>query len=159
MLHHTKQILIALAVLAAARIGVLAETHSRDAYDGTVRVYIVEPTSRYQDGQLTPYDFGMLDFALVREVVVPDASVWDTTIVWEGIPVGFHDVQQNNIMAIVTVSNVDSTLTDANPPHGYHFYAHYVDATAAASDGSPGRNEVWDDFTHSVFVEEASESG
>ncbi len=145
--------LLLLAITAQASSTAKAE------YSGTVRVYIVEPLSRWQDATSVNYHFGFLDFALIEPISISSDETWHQTIVFDAGLAGYPDIQEDNIMAIAVVFNGESVEHDAFPPNGNMFNAYYVDAAAAASPGNPGQNEVYGDYTHTVFVEEASETG
>ncbi|MFQ5454274.1 MAG: hypothetical protein ACE5D6_08825 [Candidatus Zixiibacteriota bacterium] len=128
----------------------------RAAYTGKVRIYIVEPTSRWQDSWGNDYEHALLDFALVVDVNIGDLSSWYQTVTWDGTAAGFGDITESNIMAIAVAFNSTSYVEDAYPPYGYWFNAYYVDAAAEATPGVPGQNETATGFTHSVFLEEGT---
>lgn len=128
----------------------------RAAYSGTVRVFMVEPESRWQDNWNKRYNYGFLDFALVTGVNIGDMSTWEQSIVWNAASAGYGDITENNIAAIAVVFNSTPHVQDAYPPNGFWFNAYYVDASALALPGLPGQNEVTVDFTHTVFIEEGT---
>lgn len=123
-------------------------------YEGTLRVFVVEPSGRWTlyQGYKSAYTF--LDFALVEELVL--STSYTDTVVWDGTPYGYGDITENNIMVIAAMFNAESHLNYSNPPSGNPFYAHYVDACAAARPGLPGSNLVNEDFTHTVLVEDGA---
>ena len=143
--------LVLLLVAGMAPAGVSDE----DDYLANVRVFMVEPTSRWTDGLGNPYGFGFLDFALDSEVEIKEYDTWQQTTSWSAIAAGFSGTTPSNMMAIAVVFNHDSSLTDAFPGYGYWFWAHYVDATAAATTTQPGDNTPVSGFTHTEFIEQA----
>lgn len=126
----------------------------KDTYFGTLRVYVVEPSSRWIHPIGGPYDYGFLDFALVRQIEIPDGGTFDSTWTWDAIAAGFPGIEENNIMVMAAVFNWEAHLAYSDPPGNTRpFLAYYVDASAAASPGSPGTNVTTAGFTHSVFIE------
>jgi len=122
-------------------------------YDGTLRVMIVEPTSRWQDAYGTDFENGFLDWATIAGVSLSDTSTWDTTVLWDADAAGYPDISQDNIMVIAALYNADGELRDAFFPNGFYFLAYPVDATAAATLGSPGTNQASESCTHTVMIE------
>lgn len=127
-----------------------------ESYTGTLRIYIVEPTSRWRDSHNHKFDFGFLDFALQESVSVDSGTVWSQTVVWDPATAGFSGVVESNIMAIAVMFSSQSYQADAYPGNGFWFNAHNVEAAAGATPGNPGRNVANESFTHTVFLEEAT---
>jgi hypothetical protein len=125
-------------------------------YGGTVRVFVVEPTSRWSDSEAKPYDFGFLSFAVQQEISVPYGEKVDIQAIWNGNDFGFGDVTPDNIMVIAVIYNDDPVTAYSDPPSGYPFQAYYVDAAAAAGPGETGYNQTTPTSTHTVFIEEGS---
>ncbi|MDD4050447.1 MAG: hypothetical protein PHR28_00930 [candidate division Zixibacteria bacterium] len=132
-------------------------------YGGTVRVFVVEPTSRWSDSEAKPYDFGFLSFAVVQPIVIPYGEKVDIQAIWNGNDfkynadsATFGDVTEDNIMVIAAIYNDDPVTAYSDPPSGYPFPAHYVDAAAAARPGETGYNQITPTSTHTVFIEEGS---
>jgi thiol-disulfide isomerase/thioredoxin len=125
-------------------------------YQGHLRIYIVEPVSRWNNNDRNPYHFGFLDFAFDDTIQIPYGESYHDSIVWDASEAGFSDVTEDNIMVIAAIFNPQSNRGYANPPIGNKFNAHYVDASAGALLGDTGSNMVNDEFTHSVFVEEGT---
>jgi len=119
-------------------------------YTGTLRVYIVEPLSRWNMANGQPYHFGFLGFATQTAVDIPYLGTLDHTYTWSGT---FTDT---NIMAIAAVFNSEGHQAYAYPPSHNPFTAHYSDAAAAATPGTTGYNQVVSGFSHTVFAEEAT---
>ena len=128
-------------------------------YTGTVRIFMVEPVSQWTDGNGDPYGFGFLDFALAAEIALKNYDVYEQTEIWNASLAGFENRSVSNIMAMVAVFNSDSVETDAFPGHEYWFWAHHVDATAAARPGEIGLNSTEAGFTHTVWVEQSGSGG
>jgi hypothetical protein len=125
-------------------------------YTGTLRVFMVEPTSRWTDRNGDAYQFGFLDYAMVIDISLQDTSTWTQTITWDGPGNGYQDVTEGNIMAIAALYNSVGEQKDAWPPYGYWFTAYPVDAAAAAAPGNPGQDEASGGYTHTVLVEEGT---
>ena len=128
-------------------------------YTGTVRIFMVEPVSQWTDGNGDPYGFGFLDFALESEIDLKDYDVYEQTVTWNASLAGFENLSESNIMAMVAVFNSDSVETDAFRGYEYMFWAHYVDAAAAARPGEVGLNSTDSSFTHTVWVEQSGSGG
>lgn len=125
-------------------------------YTGSIRVHIIEPLSRWLDDTDVPFDNAHLSYALKTSLNIPDATVWDTTITWDGSMKGFSDVTVDNIGTAVAVFDDVDVIVDARPTYGYWFAANYADASAMAHPGIPGMNETAPGFTHSVYIEEGT---
>ncbi|MFQ5452676.1 MAG: hypothetical protein ACE5D6_00630 [Candidatus Zixiibacteriota bacterium] len=128
----------------------------RANYNGIVRVFLVEPTSRWQDANGVNFNFGFLDFPLITGVSIADKETWGETVTWDAAAAGYGDITINNIMAIVVVSDAEAHPSDAYPPYGFYYDAYYVDATVSATPGVPGQIAVTPGFTHTVFIEEGT---
>lgn len=129
---------------------------NNDLYDGQLRVYIAEPQSRWDNYNDDPYHYAFLDFAINEELSIDYLETYTTNVTWNAQSAGYKNVKENNIIAIAAVFNPDVNKGYANPPNGNPFDAYYVDATAGATPGNTGYNQVKENFTHSVFVEEAT---
>ncbi len=121
-------------------------------YTGRLRVYVAEPVSRWNMYNGQPYHFGFLGFAANEAVSSDPQDTFQISITWNG------DVTEQNAIVMAVVYNSESHQGYAHPPSGNPFTAYYTDATAAATPGNTGYNEVTEDFTHTVFVEEATAS-
>lgn len=119
-------------------------------YTGRLRVYIVEPVSRWNNYAGQPYHFGFLGFALNEAISIDPQDTYHNSITWAG------DISESNAMVIAAVFNSESHQGYAYPPSSNPFTAHYTDATAAATPGNTGYNTVTSEFTHTVLVEEAT---
>lgn len=128
----------------------------RADYTGTIRVYMVEPTSRWWDNAGQRYHFGFLDWGLVEAITVPDNGVWKREVEWRPITAGWSGVTDTNIQATVALFNSTGYTADAYPGYGYWFTAHNTDCAAAARPGQVGWNTTDQGFTHTVFIEQGS---
>ena len=126
------------------------------AYPGMLRVYIVEPVSRWNNYDGDPYHYGFLDFAVEEELAIPFGETVERQITWNPSDAGYSDVSPDNIMAIAVVFNPQPREGKAYPPFRNPFDAHYVDAAAAVRPGETDQNENNGQFTHTVFVEEGT---
>ncbi len=124
---------------------------STQGYHGYLRIYVVEPISRWKDHDGDNYKFGFLDFAYDDVVYADYGKVVNINAVWDSSK--FPNVNENNIMAIAVLFNPTPHSGNANPPFGNPFDAYYVDACAAAMPGETGVNERNNETTHTVFVE------
>ena len=131
-------------------------TSSEAAYTGSMKVHIVELVSRWKDDAGLEYENAHLSYAILNDLNIPDATIWDTTMTWDGSTRNCSDVTLDNIGAVVAVFNDVDVVSDAYPPNGYMYIAHHNDASAMAYPFSPGKNETAPDFTHTVFVEEGT---
>jgi hypothetical protein len=125
-------------------------------YAGTLRVYIVEPTSRWNNYDGEPYHFGFLDFAVDEKLSIEYLDSYSKQVTWNAQDSDIDNINQNNIMAIAAVFNPQAYEAYANPPRSNPFDAYYVDAAAAATPGNTGYNTKNEEFTHTVFCEEVT---
>ena len=132
------------------------ECKSNRPYDGRLRVYIVEPVSRWNNYNNDPYHFGFLDFAINESLSIDYLGTYTKQVTWNASQAGYNNVKENNVMVIAAVFNPQINKGYANPPSKNPFDAHYVDAAAGAKPGETGSNIVKENFTHTVFVEEAT---
>ncbi|NMC44345.1 MAG: hypothetical protein GYA46_10540 [candidate division Zixibacteria bacterium] len=134
-----------------------AMAHSDAAtYGGTLRLFVVEPVSRWWDAEGKNYDFGFLSFAAEEPFSIPYGEKIDFQTTWDGKTFGFGDVTEDNIMVIAVIYNDDPVTAYSDPPSGSPFSAYYVDAAAAALPGETGYNQTTPNSTHTIFIEEGS---
>jgi len=127
-----------------------APMSSRGDYSGTLRLYVVEPVSRWNMYNGQPYHFGLLGFAAQTAVTIPGSTIYNHNFSWSG------SFTNTNIMVIAALFNSQGHQAYAYPPSGNPFTAYYVDATAAAKPDQTGYNQVKTGFTHTVFAEEGT---
>lgn len=132
---------------------VLGSPASPADFAGNLRIYIVEPESRWMNYWGQPYHYGFLGFAVDVDVSLTGATSFDSTWQWTS---PFSGITQENIMAIAVVSEQEESAGYSKPPSSNPFTAHFIVATAAATDGSPGSNESVGDYTHTEFIEEGT---
>jgi len=125
-------------------------------YTGQLRVYVVEPISRWDNYDNEPYHFGFLDFAIDEKLSIDYLDSYSKEVTWSAQDAGYDNVQQNNIMIIAAIFNPEAKKAYAYPPFSNPFNAHYVDAAAAATPGATEHNTKNEEFTHTVFCEEVT---
>jgi len=125
-------------------------------YTGNLRVYVVEPESRWDDYDDNPYHYAFLDFAIDEKLSIEYQDTYTNQVTWDASDAGYSNVGEDNIIVIASIFSPEINKAYANPPFQYPFNAHYVDAAAGAEPGETGSNTVNEDFTHTVFVEEAT---
>jgi thiol-disulfide isomerase/thioredoxin len=119
-------------------------------------VYIAEPQSRWDNYNRDPYHYAFLDFAIDETLSIDLSETYTNEVTWNAQDAGYNNVKEDNIIAIAAVFNPDVNKGYAYPPTRYPFDAHYVDAAAGATPGNTGHNEITENFTHTVFVEEGT---
>ncbi len=146
----------ALVVLALGLIVALGAVGEATAsFEGTLRVYVVEPESRWLDRYGGAYAYGFLDFAMISDLSLSD-SIWQGTSTWSAATAGFSGVTQNNSMVIAVLFSNIGEQRDAAPPLEVYYTSYPVQAAAAATPGNPGSNLVSEGYTHTVFIEEGT---
>ena len=145
-------------VIVAALLLPLTSSAQED-YSGTLRLFVVEPTSRWHDSFLADYEYGFLDFAAVRQVDVKELDAWQTTVQWNANQAGFEGVTEDNIAVIAVLYADTSVVSDAFPPYGYFYDAYYVDRATLAVPGGFGIDNPTGGFSHTVFIEQGATSG
>jgi len=127
-------------------------------YEGNLKVYMSEPTSRFTDLGNVHYDYGFLNFAADLAVSISDGEVYSWETDWNAISDGdFAGVTPDNIVAQAVVSNATAHIQYSDPPTGNPFFAYYTDAAAEASVGVPGQNSTEGGSTHTVLIEEVTQ--
>jgi hypothetical protein len=137
----------------------------RAPYFCQLKVYIVEPISRYRDNNGINYEFGFLDFAIDTALNLQHQIPFNKTVTW--------DPDLNEISGGISESNIKVIAVFFNHIEGFPqysyiqpgypvddpFVAYHADACAAAEPGETGYNEVAGGYTHTVFLEEATWDG
>ena len=136
------------------------EAGDKGVYSGMIRVYVVEPVSRWSDSDNRPYHNGFLAFVLEDSVYLAETDTLTWELEWDGHHYfddddqPFDDVEENNLQVVAAVSNSDGYPGYSDPPSDYEFTVYEIDACASANCGSTGYNFLTNDFTHSVLVED-----
>lgn len=126
-------------------------------YQGTLRIYMSEPFSRYTDLYDDNYAFGLLDWAENPVTLnIGDGVLLTHNVQWDASNAGFV-VDPDNLVAQAVVSNGTPYMQYSDPPGGAAFWAYWADAAAQAAPGVPGQNLSNQDFTHTVFIEELTQ--
>ena len=131
-----------------------SSVYANDPYIGSLKIYMVEPESRYYDDSSNAYENGFLGYATYVDINVEYGSTWEATYNWDSQTAGFDYVTEDNIRAISVLFDDEYTLGDANPPNNYWFIAYLSEAAAGAIPGGFGQNKRDGSFTHTVFIEE-----
>lgn len=135
----------------------LMQPNGGEIYEGGIKIFILEPHSyrwTMYDGQ--PFEYAFLDFAWDTAISINYMDTLSRSIIWNGASEGYGDIQENNIMAIAAVYNAESHTAFSDPPYDNMYIAHYFDACAAADYQNSWPNQTTENFTHTVFVEEAT---
>jgi hypothetical protein len=100
-------------------------------YNGSIRVFVTEITSRYNTSKGDPFHFGFLDFAYDENISIDAGGIIKNSTIWNGNEHGdehgntFGDILPHNLKVILVVYNNDtsyvdeseSTLFPNNPPY------------------------------------------
>ena len=125
-------------------------------YEGYLKIYVVEPESRWDNYDDEPYHYGFLDFAYNDTISIDYQTTYTDTIIWDGNQAGFSDIEEDNIIVIAAIFNPEIGRGYSDPPTRGKFETHFVDATAGVKPGETSSNIVNENFTHTVFVEEGT---
>jgi len=125
-------------------------------YEGYLRIYVVEPVSRWDNYDDEPYHYGFLDFAFNDTISIDYQQTYTNNIIWDGNQAGFSDIEEDNIMIIASIFNPEIGRGYSDPPTRGKFETHFVDATGGVKPGATNSNIVNDNFTHTVLVEEGT---
>jgi len=113
-------------------ISISVENNDNDDYPGTLRVYVVELVSRWNDYNGQPYGHALLDFPWQQSITIESGDTFEDSKVWDGGALGFGDIEPDNIQIILTMSDNEAHQAYSDPPSGNPFNAYYVDMTVAA---------------------------
>jgi len=131
----------------------ILSTSNNGAYNGNLKIYIVEPISRWNMYDNAPYHFALIDFACDTDISLNYLETYQNSFTWNG------DATMDNVMVIAAVFNSESEIQYANPPDDNPYNSHHVDATAGATPGNSDTNTITNEYTHTVFIEEATNTG
>lgn len=126
------------------------------SYNGYLRLYIVEPTSRYKDYYNTAYSYGLLDFAFNGPISISYTDTLTKSITWDGT--AYAPLTESNIMVQAVVLNGQAHQAYSYPagPSG-PFNAYWVEAAAQAIPGETSEDSATGSYTHNVFLDEGSQ--
>nr|MBN2277973.1 hypothetical protein [candidate division Zixibacteria bacterium] len=130
-----------------------ATTADSKGYAGRLRVYVVEPHSRWDDYNGNEYHFGFLGFAVNEEINLTGTEEYTKTASWTGT------FESDNIMIIAALFNISEShpgQSDTLGGSAWPFDAYYSDAAAAAKPDTQWFNVYNANFTHTVFAEEGT---
>ena len=125
-------------------------------YKGIVKVYIIEPESRWMNYDNEPYHYGFLDYAVNEEIQLNYNEEYSVNTVWNPATSDFPDVDEDNLIVIAAVFDQNVVEKYAYPPFSNPFNANLVDAAAGALPGETGTNTVTENYTHTVLIEEGT---
>lgn len=98
-------------------------------YEGWLKVYVVEPTSRWRDNNGKPFHFALLDYAINEHISIQSGKTIYFEEVWNK-----YDIQKDNIMLIAVLFNESGEEKFSDPPQNQHpFIAYFVDACVAST--------------------------
>ncbi|MBC7128137.1 MAG: Ig-like domain-containing protein [Thermoplasmatales archaeon] len=116
-------------------ISVEIENRESKNYSGYLKVYVVEPTSRWKDARGNPFHFALLGYAIKREINIEKNEKMRIDAVFN------EATNKENVMAIAVVFRNQSEMRYSDPPSDTHaFLANFVDACIAsppAEDAPP----------------------
>lgn len=151
MKYVKQSIAICLLLSLIASAGAQAGTDT--TYQGTLRLFVVEPNSRWNDSYGNPFHNAFLDWAAVTPVTIPDTGDWQQTFVWDAVSAGFPDVTSQNLSIYAALFNAEGELRDAAPPLGRYFWAYPLDAVAWAAPAETGTSVHEGNCTHNILLE------
>lgn len=122
-------------------ITVEIQNNDNNIYQGYLRTYVTEITSRWMMKNGEPYHFAFLDYAINDNISIASKHTYSETVQWNGTQEGYSDIRYDNIMVMATVFNGEIQSGYASPPSGNPFDAYYADYTVASMpqlDSPPG---------------------
>lgn len=145
------------ALIAFALCLFIAVASATASYSGIVKVYLVEPNSRWSFQSGGDIHQGLLDIIESDSLNLNSGQTASGYHMWDAsADAGYTGVTSSNFEAIVVVFNAAGYDQDAWSPYGYWFTAHNADASVAVQAGEPGEHQTSPGFTHTVFIEEGS---
>ncbi|MEM2583782.1 MAG: Ig-like domain-containing protein [Candidatus Thermoplasmatota archaeon] len=112
------------------RLDISVEIENRESknYSGFLKVYVVEPVSRWKDARGNPFHFALLGYAIKKEINIEKNDKIRINATWG------EQTNRENIMAIAVIFRNQSEIRYSDPPSNTHaFSANFVDACVASS--------------------------
>jgi len=119
-------------------------------YNGILRIYITEISSRTDMYNGEPYHYSLIDIPYNVTLSLDYLETLEESFNWQG------NVGPDNLMIMAAIFNPESQTNYADPPNGAPFNAYSVDAAAGTKPGYTDSNNITEDFTHTVFIEEGT---
>jgi hypothetical protein len=132
-------------------------SEGRQAYEAELRLYVVEPDSRWKAVDNKIYNNGFLNYALDTYITMNsgDRERWSGSFTYAGLT-----GSNVKVIAVLTDPAPQATNYSSYPPHTttqqYPFTPFYVDAACEAEAGHADSNKTTATSTHTVFVEEGT---
>jgi len=161
-LIYLQMVSIILAILMSAGVAIAGNdqqtslgAENRGLYQGNLRIYVVEPDSRWAHEDGVAWHNGFLGFAYDTSLALAYQQTFNRSLTWTP-PASLTPINQSNIKVIAVIFNtMEGHPADSDPySEGGDFTAYYADAAAAAEPGETGYNETTESYTHTVFLEE-----
>jgi hypothetical protein len=161
-LIHLHMLGVILAILMSAGIATASNdqqisqgTESRGLYQGNLRIYVVEPDSRWEHEDGVAWHNAFLGFAYDTCLALAYQQTFDRSLTWTPPP-SLNPIDQSNIKVIAVIYNTMQGYPADSDPYSEDgiFTAYYADATAAAVPGETGYNQTTASSSHTVFLEE-----
>ena len=108
---------------AKIQVNITIKNNEDTQYNGYVRAFISEITSRYDTYYGDPYHFGFLDYALDENISIDAGEEYFDSIIWNG---NEHEDEHGDDFGDITANNIQVTLVVYNDYNGY------VDETVSA---------------------------
>ncbi len=161
-LIHLQVFIIIMALLMSASVATAGNDQQvslgeqgRGLYQGNLRIYVVEPDSRWEHEDGVAWHNGFLGFAYDTSLALAYQQTFNRSLTWTP-PASLIPIDQSNIKVIAVIYNTMEGYPADSDPYSEEglFTAYYCDATAAAEPGETGYNETTASSTHTVFLEE-----
>ncbi|HOZ08632.1 MAG TPA: hypothetical protein PKW75_10135, partial [candidate division Zixibacteria bacterium] len=137
----------------ASEIIMPADGSPKAPFSGALRLYVVEPESRWDDADGLPYHFATIDIALDTSIALNDGDRYVRSRFWEGTT---WAMTEQNAMVIAVLFEGTPHTAYSDPPSGGVFNAYYAEAAAYARPGFCDSNNTSGNSTHTVFIEEGT---
>jgi hypothetical protein len=121
---------------ARIQIDLSIANNDNNDYPGTLRVYVIELVSRWNDYNGNPYYHGFLDFPWNQAIDIDSGDTFEDSKIWDGAAAGYGNIEPDNLQVILAVFDdaphpaESDPYHDGDPPYG-PFNAYYVDETVA----------------------------